>query len=85
MTKYAIKLVTYAPDTTPEAVISSALGFNNTLSHGAIIDLFVNHSNHKSGVFKRKKSATIAAERINGRGSFGGFGKFAVIAEVVEV
>lgn len=81
--KYAIKITTYAPNTTAEAVISAALGFHNTLPHATVVDLFAPTGFHKGGIFTSKRRASMVAERINGRGMFGGFGQYCTLAEVV--
>lgn len=71
--KYAITLTTYAKDKTAEKVISESLGFKQELSNGTIVDIFAKNARHKNGVFTSKKVAQIVANRINDRGSFGGF------------
>ena len=81
--KYKIKLTTYSTEESAEAIISKALEHRNVLSHGTVIDLFSQGIEHKNGIFNGKKRAKIVAENINKRGTFGGFGKFAVIATVV--
>lgn len=80
--KYALKLSTFAPESASQ-VISKSLGFDSELSHGTLVDVFASDFSHKNGVFTSKKSAKIVADRINKRGAFGGFGKFAVTAEVI--
>lgn len=82
--KYGIKLVTYDTENTAEEIISKALGFNAELSHGTLIDIFSKEFRHFDGVFISKKSARAVANFINARGAFGGFGKYSVIAVVVE-
>lgn len=82
--RYTIKLTTYAPNEAAESVISSALQFPAPLSFGTLIDVFSTGFRHKNGVFNSKKSAGAVAERINKRGAFGGFGKYAVTASIIE-
>ena len=78
--KTEIKFTTYGKPA--EEIISKALGFNAILSKSAIIDIFCqNNLPHNCGIFKSKKLAKIIADRINSRGSFGGFADF-VHAEI---
>lgn len=80
--KYLIKLSTYSQEA-PLAILSTALQFKETLSYGTVVDIFAKGLAHKNGIFTSKKRANAVAESINKRGAFGGFGEYAVIAQVV--
>lgn len=81
--KFGIEIITADPENSAQSVMSKALGFKKELSHNAIINIFSETA--IDGKFASKKKALFVADKINKRGAFGGFGKFRVLANVVEV
>lgn len=85
MKKYTINFLTYDQTQTAESAICKALGFKNTLTTPTVIDIFAPEQSHVKGIFKSKKLALATIEAVHSRGAFGGFGKYAVSAKLVEV